>query len=461
MPRSRSSKTLSTAVLGALALLLAAPSVRADFASGVAAYNEGRWDAALREFRALAELGHVESQFNIGIMHMRGEGVPRSEARGYAWVALAASAGHPKAAEVERELKPVYGADAAGLVADLESRFGLSAVRAQRLPEILPNCEYSTRTPARLSRVTRNLYPEGMQYTGAQGWMVLDFAVAPDGTARDYTILSSNSPDAWRPAAEEAMKEWRWDPALRDGEAVWSRHTVVMRFLVDDAGAFAISRWLGKVKEKADAGDAMHQYLYGIVIAGHPELRKPWSDALPWVEKAAIGGFPLAEYQLGMSLLEGRGCTADRGKALFWLQRAAARGVAEAQHTLAMELLDEPTPVALTASPIDLLRQAAQQDYRSSNMALARLLATGPEVTREGASEAVERSAAALKKNPRDPAALEAHAAALAAAGRFGEAVDHQRKALSLATKRGWALTPLQERLQAYEAGQPWRQPFH
>jgi TPR repeat protein len=288
--------------------------------------------------------------------------------------------------------------------------------------------------------------------------MTVEFSIAPDGTARDYTVLSSNAPDIWRASIEEAMREWRWEPAMRAGVPVWSRSGIHFRFGIDEKNHL-LDSWVAGVKAKADAGDPMQQYLYAVVLNGHPQLKRPWSDALPWIEKAALSGFALAEYHLGMSLLDGRGCTADRDKALYWLQRAAAKDVAEAQYILALEMTEDPAPIRISTTPLDLLRKASGT-HRPASLALARALATGPQATAASTAEAVSLSAAALKSDPRNPSAMEAHAAALAAAGRFDAAVEHQKRAVKFAEARGWDLQPLQRRLTTYQRGEPWRGPM-
>ena len=151
--------------------------------------------------------------------------------------------------------------------------------------------------------------------------------------------------------------------------------------------------------------------------------------------------------------------SSDRDKALYWLQRAAAKNVAEAQYLLALEMAEDPAPIALATTPIALLRKASAT-HRPASLALARALATGPGVTAASKAEAVSLSTAALKQNPRDPAALEAHAAALAAAGRFEEAIKQQQMALRSAESRGWALQPMQDRLATYQRREPWRGPM-
>ena len=454
---AKPSRTALHAAITAALVLVSAPAT-ADLNTAASAYDAGDFDTAQREFRSLAELGDPVAQYNLGILYLRGEGVRKSAATGYAWLKLAADAKNPAAMRSEAELRPIYAEDAAAIVADLEARFGLAHVRESRLPEILPNCEYSERTPARLISRTRVGYPSDASYRGAEGWMTVEFSIAPDGTARDYTILSSNAPDLWRGAIEQVMREWRWEPAMRAGVPVWSRKGTHFRFDFEGKN-LQLATWIAGVKTKAEAGDPAQQYLYAVVLTGHPQLMRPWSDALPWIEKAALSGFALAEYHLGMSLLDGRGCTADRDKALYWLQRAAAKGVAEAQYILALEMTEDPAPIRMSTTPIDLLRKASGT-HRPASLALARALATGPQATAASTAEAVSLSAAVLKSDPRDPSAMEAHAAALAAAGRFDAAVEHQKRAVKFAEARGWDLQPLQRRLATYQRGEPWRGPM-
>ena len=50
----------------------------ADFAEGFVAYERGDYMTALREWQALAEQGDIESQHNLGVMHLNGQGVPKN-----------------------------------------------------------------------------------------------------------------------------------------------------------------------------------------------------------------------------------------------------------------------------------------------------------------------------------------------------------------------------------------------
>ena len=79
-----------------LVFMLAAPT-RADFQAGVEAYKRGDYDTALKEFRPLAEQGDAFVQFNLGVMYIKGQGVPQDYVLAHMWMNLAAAKGVKKA----------------------------------------------------------------------------------------------------------------------------------------------------------------------------------------------------------------------------------------------------------------------------------------------------------------------------------------------------------------------------
>lgn len=80
-----------------VALLSLAVPVNAGYEEGLAAAHAGDYATALREFRILAEQGHVVSQFNLGVLNYSGHGVPQDYVEAYAWWSVAAAQGHENA----------------------------------------------------------------------------------------------------------------------------------------------------------------------------------------------------------------------------------------------------------------------------------------------------------------------------------------------------------------------------
>ena len=78
-----------TTVLGFAAAIPATASA-GSFEDGLAAYERGDYETALREFRPLAEQGDASAQFNLGVIYSNGLGVPQDSVK---WFRLAAEQG--------------------------------------------------------------------------------------------------------------------------------------------------------------------------------------------------------------------------------------------------------------------------------------------------------------------------------------------------------------------------------
>ena len=76
----------------ALAIMLASavPANAGPFEDGLAAYEREDYATALIFWRPLAEQGHAEAQFNLGVMHYEGWGVPWDIVQAHMWLSLAA-----------------------------------------------------------------------------------------------------------------------------------------------------------------------------------------------------------------------------------------------------------------------------------------------------------------------------------------------------------------------------------
>jgi len=90
---------LSALVLG-LSLLIASGghSYAAASEKAWAAYNNGDFVTALREFSELAEQGDAKAQYNLGLMYAFGQGVIQDNVYAHMWWNIAALSGDADAA---------------------------------------------------------------------------------------------------------------------------------------------------------------------------------------------------------------------------------------------------------------------------------------------------------------------------------------------------------------------------
>ena len=89
-------KLLRTAAF-LLCTAVSAPLMAQDFDKGFAAYDAGDYDAALQEWRSLAEQSYAAAQNNVGVMYDNGEGVLQDYAEAVKWYRLAAEQGYAAA----------------------------------------------------------------------------------------------------------------------------------------------------------------------------------------------------------------------------------------------------------------------------------------------------------------------------------------------------------------------------
>jgi len=90
------------------------------FAVGLAAYDRGDYQAAMKEWRPHAEQGGVAAQYYLGEMYQYGRGVPQQNSEAAKWYRLAAKQGYSRA---QRALKLLPGN---GSIADTPSSSGPS-----------------------------------------------------------------------------------------------------------------------------------------------------------------------------------------------------------------------------------------------------------------------------------------------------------------------------------------------
>lgn len=93
-----------------------------DFGQGV---PQDHADAA-RWYRLAAAQGHAAAQFNLGGMYFDGQGVGQDDVRAYMWFALGAGAGYPGAAKnrniIARQMTPQQIAQAQQMARDCQQR---------------------------------------------------------------------------------------------------------------------------------------------------------------------------------------------------------------------------------------------------------------------------------------------------------------------------------------------------
>lgn len=442
--------------------LLAVPAA-ADFARALYDYGAENYTAAYDEFTRLASLGHKDSQFNLGAMYFRGQGVKRNSIEAYAWISLAAESDDETRIALRDQLfsrlNETEQAAARERAETLRQLFGEQALSAKLTPVYVSNEESEYALTALES--PQPAYPVGAKKISLSGSVDVEFSIDANGHVRHYVAIDSTNKIFEKPAID-ALKNWRYQPFIRAKqpiELIGVRKRIFFRMendlLIEGE---TLEQYIRNLRYKAQSEVAvdMHAYAYNTEVI--PEAGIEWQESNRWYFNAAQGGVPEAQYQLGRNLFYGKGCIMDRSKSIEWLTRAARAKHAAAQYLLATILLDEAHPSVEPAQVHDWLEQAVQAQYPPAMIKKSWMLATGNDEAQRNGARALELARRVADDYPDKFSVYRARAASHAELGDFNTALRMQKRVIKLAQSLKMPVEIEQQRLAAYNQKIAWRE---
>lgn len=136
-------------------------------------------------------------------------------------------------------------------------------------------------------------YSERARKVGYRGTCVMRIVVDANGIPQDIRVTRPLGMGLDEKAME-AVRQWRFKPAMKDGAPVAVAINVEISFRLYDG----LDDQFPKLLEKADAGDAKAQFdLSQVFLSGHDPSDD--SRGLPYLEKAAKQGLPKAQFAMG------------------------------------------------------------------------------------------------------------------------------------------------------------------
>ncbi len=159
-------------------------SARADFDAGFAAYSQGDYATALREWQSLAEAGDPRAQVGLGFMHEKGLGVPQDHTKAVRWYRSGSEQGD---AIAEYNLAVMYG-NGTGVLRDYVKAFALFS---------LSSGHGNTEAANSLSYIERLMTP--LELSQAKDLLTL----ADEDRANATRIVLSDAPPPTAPAVDD------------------------------------------------------------------------------------------------------------------------------------------------------------------------------------------------------------------------------------------------------------------
>ena len=377
----------------------------------MAAYEKGDYETARREFRPLAEQGHVEAQYHLGECYYGYTGEDNDEAE--KWYREAAGQGH---AEAMYKLSLIYRY---GLGVDEDDAKAMEWYRKAAEKGLVGNRDHGDDNVEALEWYrkaaekgnAKAMYKLGMMYEYYNQGVEQD-----DAKALEWYRKAAEKGNA-KAMYELGMMYEYYDQGVEQDDAKaleWYRkaaekgHAEAMIELgmmyrygqgVEEDGAEALE-WHRKATEKGNA-EAMIK-LGGIYSEGYihsMRLRKwydvvdmdsdPWRQAIKWYRKAAEKGHAEAMIELGMMYHYGRGVDKDPVEAEKWYRKAAKKeydGMVEL-HTLyyyqgmALCKIGDIYALGVDKDPVEAekwYRKAAEKEYDEAIIELGDMYAGKP-----------------------------------------------------------------------------------
>jgi TonB family protein len=141
-------------------------------------------------------------------------------------------------------------------------------------------------------------YSEKARKAGYRGTCVLWLVVDAKGLPRDIRVTRAVGMGLDEKAIE-AVRTWRFKPAMKNGVPVAVQINVEVNFRLYGGPANEVQ----KLFEKADAGDAKAQFELSQAFLSGRDLPKDESRGFTYLEKAAKQGLPKAQFAMGEYLL--------------------------------------------------------------------------------------------------------------------------------------------------------------
>jgi protein TonB len=116
-------------------------------------------------------------------------------------------------------------ADAAGIA-------GLDAALSAAQDEAQQALSYVSASALTRTRYVAPQFPQIARARGIDGWVDLQFVVGSDGAVSDVAVVGAQPVGIFEPAALDAVRHWRYQPVVHDGQAVSQHARVRLRFTV-------------------------------------------------------------------------------------------------------------------------------------------------------------------------------------------------------------------------------------
>lgn len=258
-----------------------------------------RWEEAATWFRKAARQGNTEAMFNLGLLHLRGHGVPKDRIVSLAWLMVAEI---DATDEVEENIAKMLAN-----ASEADRRKALKLTKG-----IIDKLEIST------------VYSQGSRSVALAESFHQQFQLAERGKAEDQYELARMHRQGVG-TVKDPFEAAVWCRRAAEQGHVGAMRTLAM--CLEDGDGVSVNlvemaKWYRKAAEKDDPES---QFKLGVCYKDGLGVARDDKQALIWTKKAAEQGHPIAQANLGSFILS-RIDEATFPEAVKWFKLSAKQG---------------------------------------------------------------------------------------------------------------------------------------
>ena len=196
-------------------------------------------------------------------------------------------------------------------------------------------------TPPRVTYAPPAEFSEEARAAKYQATCILKLIVGADGNPRNIRVINPIGMGLDEKALE-AVRSWKFRPALKDGKPVAAEIVVEVDFHFPGAGPS-----IADLARRANSGDAKSELELANAYYKGKDTPKDEQTGLSYLEKAAKQGLARAQFEMGEHIVH-QGASADYSRAYMWYTLASRGGYKHSEKAL-KELAAKMTPEQLQA----------------------------------------------------------------------------------------------------------------
>ncbi len=329
-------------------------TAHADFGTALQAYDDGEYQSAYREFRALADDGDADAQSILALMYLEGQAVDADMAQAIGWYARAAEQGQIDA-QYALAIISIEGAGGAARNLNTAAQWmHESARRGHMYAQFDLGNMYANGT--------------GVVESDADAAQWFEFAAAQGHKDAQYNLgilyLTGRGVETDRDVAmqwfQRAAEQGHKDAQYNLGVSYLTGRSV-------ERDPLQAVRWL---QAAADQGQSSAVVALGLLrLEGDEGITQDQVAAARLFRQAADSGNPQGQYFLAVLFTRGLGVEQDPVEAYAWLEMASGRTRPGSELAASIDGLRQSLTAVMTASEIAQATAVARQRIQAAQAA--------------------------------------------------------------------------------------------